>query len=86
MAKKSLQNVVVEESAENDEESDDGEGGNDDKRRGLNTNKFNVRTLNLRQGAQSTGKKSSSAGNAVPNEDSSSRSSDDRDAEDGHKR
>jgi len=48
MAKKSLQNVVVEESAENDEESDDAEGGNDDKRRGLNTNKFNVRTLNLR--------------------------------------
>ena len=48
MAKKSLQNVVVEESAENDEESDDAEGGNDDKGRGLNTNKFNVRTLNLR--------------------------------------
>jgi hypothetical protein len=48
MAKKPLQNVVVEESAENDEESDDAEGGNDVKRQGLNTNKFNVRTLNLR--------------------------------------
>ena len=50
IAKKSLQNVVVEESAENDEESDDAEGDYDVKRHGLNVNKFNVRTLNLRQG------------------------------------
>jgi hypothetical protein len=48
MAKKSLQNVVVEESAENDEDSDDAEGGSYAKNRGLKTNKFNVRTLNLR--------------------------------------